>query len=204
MDIELGSVIAFRNWRIMFPEEGPPYLAGYAGTKWPFSTIEAECLLHNDEHDAPDMYCTCGIYGLKDQVRPTSFGLHGEVELFGKTIIHELGYRSQYGKVHKLYDIMVCSICNRAIHIYKDRYTLCIGHYQYFAGSCPAEILLTICGTCFDSIMAAKPDERVLMTHWRAGLPTTTFLFWGVLLSDRTMNQDNFPEVVDILKKMYI
>jgi hypothetical protein len=55
----------------------------------------------NDTHDAPEANCTCGIYATKtfDHFRGAGYeryGIHGEVNLWGKIVEHELGYRAQF------------------------------------------------------------------------------------------------------------
>ena len=52
-------------------------------------------------HDAPQANCTCGVYASKslEHLRTTGYakyGIHGEVNLWGTVVEHELGYRAQF------------------------------------------------------------------------------------------------------------
>ena len=52
-------------------------------------------------HDAPQASCTCGVYASKslEHLRTTGYaryGIHGEVNLWGTVVEHELGYRAQF------------------------------------------------------------------------------------------------------------
>jgi hypothetical protein len=55
----------------------------------------------HDGHHAPQVNCTCGIYGAKGfhyfrSAGYERYGIHGEVYLWGEVVEHELGYRAQF------------------------------------------------------------------------------------------------------------
>lgn len=76
--------------------------------------MRAECLCLGDEgcHDAPSFGCECGIYAVKEpkQTRTwhTTAGygkdivVVGKVELWGRIVRHEEGYRAQFAYPKKL------------------------------------------------------------------------------------------------------
>jgi hypothetical protein len=68
---------------------------------WPASTLTARCP-HGCER-APTWSCTCGIYATTD--RPTAgFGdMVGVVELTGRVIEHDRGYRAEHARIRTLY-----------------------------------------------------------------------------------------------------
>jgi len=134
MDIELGSITAYREWRFGL-EAGLPSLFSMSALKrWPYGVVEASCILRKHEGiDAPVMDCSCGIYAMRRPLigsasqfgEPPRFGtIAGEVELFGKIIIHERGYRAQYAKVTKLYDLFRCDYCSGVFSLQSPGYVL--------------------------------------------------------------------------------
>ena len=63
--------------------------------------IVARAKATHDAHDAPQANCTCGVYASKslEHLRTTGYaryGIHGEVNLWGTVVEHELGYRAQF------------------------------------------------------------------------------------------------------------
>ena len=50
------------------------------------------------KHDAPHESCGCGFYGVKDKSNAQG-RIIAEVDLYGKVIEHELGYRAEYQRV---------------------------------------------------------------------------------------------------------
>jgi len=122
MDIELGSVIAYRTWRPILVNGSTPRLIGSFTTIWPYGEIKARCVM-DSHHDAPKYECTCGIYGVKNEALTITAGLCfqllGQVELYGKVIEHEYGYRAEYGHVFSIRDLVKCAVCN--IPLFIDR-----------------------------------------------------------------------------------
>jgi len=118
MDIELGSIEAYRRW-FMGLRERTPGLYSLIGpglkASWSYGTTEAKC--HWADHQAPAMDCTCGLYATTS---PTVYicSIGGRVELFGKIIVHEHGYRAQYARVIDLYDIVTCFACQASYSLY--------------------------------------------------------------------------------------
>ena len=125
----IEPLTAFRAWRHV-PNDSRAQLHPMArrpGEVWlPNAWTEARCLAGGlsayvrrshavEPHAAPHEGCTCGLYGMRtldDLVDELStLGLRalssagivvGRVELAGKVVEHELGYRAQYGRVVEL------------------------------------------------------------------------------------------------------
>jgi len=135
MDFELGSVIGHRYFFVgKLTTTGLPVLASggplYRRFIWSYGVNKALC---QSGHEAPNISCNCGIYSMKKSVdirsksisrhlyekRDLSFEyskgpitcVYGQIEAFGRTIIHEKGYRSEYAKVIKLSPVVYCSFC---------------------------------------------------------------------------------------------
>lgn len=49
-------------------------------------------------HEAPGTNCDCGFYAVKDE-SGCQGGLHAEVDLYGRVIEHDYGYRAEYQRV---------------------------------------------------------------------------------------------------------
>lgn len=107
-------------------------LRGAIGILWPIGqALHAECYkvghvqgfepelrtIHNDRvytysSGAPKVHCRCGIYALKQPCGPLRFfpdGAHvsevlGVIEIWGKIIHAEFGYRAEYGQIRALVD----------------------------------------------------------------------------------------------------
>lgn len=95
-------------------------MRGFSAPWEPLKRTEAGCSYiyarthsSKDDGDAPQFSCSCGLYGyrsLDDQIHEINelqrfrcvFGL---VSLWGRTIEHEKGYRSQYGYVYSLFNV---------------------------------------------------------------------------------------------------
>lgn len=79
----------------------------------PREKIEARCeQKDHSEQQAPHLTCMCGIYAYKEKPRllreigKTNSGLrlvYGEINLWGKVIEHEDGYRAQFGYPKRLW-----------------------------------------------------------------------------------------------------
>lgn len=76
-------------------------------------------------HQAPDEDCTCGFYGLKEKpsiIGPGQYLL--EVEMYGKVIPHELGYRAEKMRVLSITARPRCSatVLTEYTHIGRNGY----------------------------------------------------------------------------------
>lgn len=112
-------IVGWRQWKFMYPH----FLANLGNDTIyvPREKIEARCEQEDhSEHQAPHLTCTCGIYAYKEKPRllgeiritygrplaPPVSGLrlvYGEINLWGKVIEHEDGYRAQFGYPKRLW-----------------------------------------------------------------------------------------------------
>jgi hypothetical protein len=122
-------IVGWRQWNFMYPH----FLANLGNDTIyvPREKIEAHCeqystigtlVLRKDhsEHQAPHLTCMCGIYAYKEkprllrEIRNIYSGLrlvannryvpiYGEINLWGKVIEHEDGYRAQFGYPKRLW-----------------------------------------------------------------------------------------------------
>ena len=122
-------IVGWRQWNFMYPH----FLANLGNDTIyvPREKIEARCeeystigtlVLGKDpsEQQAPHLTCTCGIYAYKEkprllrEIRNIYSGLwlvannryvpiYGEINLWGKVIEHEDGYRAQFGYPKRLW-----------------------------------------------------------------------------------------------------
>jgi hypothetical protein len=120
-------IVGWRQWNFMHPH----FLANLGNDTIyvPREKIEAHCeqystigtsVLPKDhsEQQAPHLTCTCGIYAYKEKPRllreirnkmtiPAIYSglrlVYGEINLWGKVIEHEDGYRAQFGYPKRLW-----------------------------------------------------------------------------------------------------
>jgi hypothetical protein len=122
-------IVGWRQWNFMYPH----FLANLGNDTIyvPREKIEARCeqystigtLAHRNDHSeqpAPHLPCSCGIYAYKEkprllrEIRNIYCGLrlvannryvpiYGEINLWGKVIDHEDGYRAQFGYPKRLW-----------------------------------------------------------------------------------------------------
>jgi len=114
-------IVGWRQWNFMYPH----FLANLGNDTiyGPREKIEVRCeqystigtlVLGKDpsEQQAPHLTCTCGIYAYTEKPRllreigKTNSGLrlvYGEINLWGKVIEHEDGYRAQFGYPKRLW-----------------------------------------------------------------------------------------------------
>lgn len=117
-------IVGWRQWNFMYPH----FLANLGNDTIyvPREKIEARCEPEDhSEQQAPHLTCTCGIYAYKEKPRllgeiritygrplptrplaPPLSGLrlvYGEINLWGKVIEHEDGYRAQFGYPKRLW-----------------------------------------------------------------------------------------------------
>jgi len=114
-------IVGWRQWNFMYPH----FLANLGNDTIyvPREKIEARCeqystsgtlVLRKDhsEQQAPHLTCMCGIYAYKEkprllhEIKNSCSGLrlvYGEINLWGKVIEHEDGYRAQFGYPKRLW-----------------------------------------------------------------------------------------------------
>jgi hypothetical protein len=120
-------IVGWRQWNFMYPH----FLANLGNDTIyvPREKIEARCeeystigtlVLGKDpsEQQAPHLTCTCGIHAYKEKPRllreirnkmtiPAIYSgrrlVYGEINLWGKVIEHEDGYRAQFGYPKRLW-----------------------------------------------------------------------------------------------------
>ncbi len=95
-DLAAAPIRAYRSWqRVVLHNDdgvfGARLQSGYDETIWPAGEwLRAKCA-SGHEHDAPQLYCTCGIYATKKEAVSKSL-LTGMVELGGLVVEGEHGY----------------------------------------------------------------------------------------------------------------
>jgi len=110
-------IVGWRQWNFMYPH----FLANLGNDTIyvPREKIEARCeQVGHSEQQAPHLTCTCGIYAYKEKPRllreirnkmtiPAIYSgrrlVYGEINLWGKVIEHEDGYRAQFGYPKRLW-----------------------------------------------------------------------------------------------------
>ena len=112
-------IVGWRQWNFMYPH----FLANLRQDTIyvPREKLEARCEQEDhSEQQAPHLTCSCGIYAYKEKPRllgdiritygrplaPPVSGLrlvYGEINLWGKVIEHEDGYRAQFGYPKRLW-----------------------------------------------------------------------------------------------------
>lgn len=86
----------------------------YSATAFNLTADRAECHRGGD-HTAPDLACTCGFYAVRERERVENF--YGQayvlldVELFGKVIVYEHGYRAERQRILSI-GVRGCWYCN--------------------------------------------------------------------------------------------
>jgi hypothetical protein len=104
-------IVGWRQWNFMYPH----FLANLGNDTIyvPREKIEAHCeQKDHSEQQAPHLTCMCGIYAYKEkprllrEIRDIYSGrrlVYGEINLWGKVIEHEDGYRAQFGYPKRLW-----------------------------------------------------------------------------------------------------
>lgn len=134
---------AFRGWDIIIDSSG--IFLGHRGIKWPHGEgMQAKC--YHWRHKAPNLYCTCGIYGMKK--KPVGFDHYGPYAIYGETMFwghyiqHRGGWRAQWAYPWGFSQIG-CTVCDTIKPISKARGFLCFGYREKgFSVS-------FICGDCY-------------------------------------------------------
>jgi hypothetical protein len=117
IDVQTEAITGWRCWFVL-PEEGLLRPIFKRGLRWPPRTAQ-EALCADNEHQAPDEDCKCGIYAvcaplLLQEVYWTSsppkgvkplpgIVVVGQLSLWGKVIQHERGWRAQFAYPTHLY-----------------------------------------------------------------------------------------------------
>ena len=169
-------IVGWRQWNFMYPH----FLANLGNDTIyvPREKIEARCeqystsgtlVLRKDhrEQQAPHLTCICGIYAYKEkprllrEIRNIYSGLrlvYGEINLWGKVIEHEDGYRAQFGYPKRLW-------CTPAIEPLA-------GWIGYVYGV-PCEVMPSGDGQAFwnEEIKSPrwKPDPKTIITKYACG-----------------------------------
>lgn len=131
MIIETGEepIVGYRVWQVheTYPHGWQLFSGPNGGVAWPFcKRIEAVCRPNSNSyplfslsitgasmveqtpippHDSPDSEgrCYCGINAYKDCVAvQRSLSVYGEVNLWGRVIVYQDGYRAQFAYPKKL------------------------------------------------------------------------------------------------------
>lgn len=86
----------------------------YSTTAFNLTADRAECHRGGD-HTAPDLACTCGFYAVRERERVEDIYGHAyvllDVELFGKVIVYEHGYRAERQRILSI-GVRGCWYCN--------------------------------------------------------------------------------------------
>jgi len=106
----MEPIIAYRLWLITY--DGKRLSGAIFKFLWHEGVNFAQCMRIPWKHSAPEFHCVCGFYAYKTieycqremPFRLDSVYQHvfGEVELTGKVVEHEHGYRSEKAQVRKL------------------------------------------------------------------------------------------------------
>jgi len=80
-------------------QPGKPLEAGCKVSK--FAPLRGHACATHSPHDAPQMNCTCGIYGSKSLEHLPKYGfersrIQGQVSLWGTVVEHQYGWRARY------------------------------------------------------------------------------------------------------------
>lgn len=122
------SILAWRYWQYWKEADNIDVLVGSFGTEWvPEKVNTARCRAYvNDMPNpcldtTPGTGCSCGIYALRQPVELDGITLYepkrthfvqGIVQIWGKIISAECGYRAQHASIIALVDVPA-SVTNR-------------------------------------------------------------------------------------------
>jgi len=114
------AVVAWRFWDLGGSEDRLLLRSPFRSTTWPIGEpLHAECLGLNlpgrgpgRKHDAPGDDCRCGVYGATYRelraflrtslVRPSSLPVLGRVQLWGRLVGNEFGWRAEWAYPEQL------------------------------------------------------------------------------------------------------
>lgn len=124
LEVRAEPVVGWRAWNLSDDAEGPTlWPAGAGSDAWPRRRpLEARCtrsrLLtgRRGRHEAPAIDCRCGIYAgdsleviARDRPAWPPATVVGSVSLWGRTVVHEHGWRARYAYPARLR--VVCVVC---------------------------------------------------------------------------------------------
>ncbi len=131
VDVSIEPITGWRLWGLSTNPPGAPVLlpVGAGLGEWPGRRrFKARCTgdgrfgrrpLADEQHLSPSFACTCGIYAsasLHDLMSSTralpALSVVGTVSMWGRTIEHERGWRSEYAYPARL--TLVCAECVRS------------------------------------------------------------------------------------------
>jgi hypothetical protein len=119
----IEPIVAYRAWRCEVREGRPILHSVSERAEWDPGWMHAECLPRGPrsrrrpeaDHEVPAEGCTCGVYALKElspvmlpfappfrSVVPMPPFLVGKVQLAGKVIEHEDGYRAERARIAEI------------------------------------------------------------------------------------------------------
>lgn len=103
------KITGWRRWYLKMENflEPPLLVGGYGQTWLPGRDKEATCYI-NREGPVPHWDCNCGLYAAKNRETLDRFDWYqnypvsGTVEMYGRVIEHEIGWRAQYAHIRDL------------------------------------------------------------------------------------------------------
>jgi len=121
----IQAIRAWRVWAAAATADGVVELRSLTDaarrTRWPVgAALQARCM--RARHPAPSTECSCGIYAHRSRgaalahARATPGSIVGEVELWGRVIEHEHGYRSEYARIRALWVPVALAPCPAEQH----------------------------------------------------------------------------------------
>ena len=113
------TIIAWRHWRV-YSADGALHSASQRTVWEPHAPVVAECLRHSSglchhASPAPSWACSCGIHAWKTRDDCLRYAMQssywfsskravvGRVELAGRVITHEKGYRAGWASIYDLF-----------------------------------------------------------------------------------------------------
>lgn len=106
------AIEGWRAWRLVLDGGIPSLVPVGKGGTWPrLRMARARCLIRR-RHQAPDVYCSCGLYATSDPAllrRARSPAVVGTVALWGRVVEHTLGWRGEFAYPQQL--ALVCHVC---------------------------------------------------------------------------------------------
>lgn len=105
-----GHLYGLRSWAVRGSGRGARLTATYVDATWPKGgkTYDASCT-HDQDHEAPDSGCSCGIYAYHANARGAAAlgGVRnghvvGVIESWGVVELHADGFRAQHARIRLL------------------------------------------------------------------------------------------------------
>jgi hypothetical protein len=127
-----GPIVGFRSWGVGKLEDELYLVSPGRGVVWP---LEGPLHAEHPESDAdrltaighkvPEEGCSCGIYAyrrLSPYLAIMRHRIAGEVNMWGRMVVHEYGYRAEYGQVRRLFARDGDPDWKRVVFVLADRY----------------------------------------------------------------------------------